>query len=197
MAGFDDSQLAVASVYAEALLDLAQERNAVDALSDELQSIAAMLERDPATAALFASPLVDARARAAALERIFRGNASELLADSLQVIQRKGRLELLPAIAQSYRALRDQRQGVVDAVVTTAVPLSTELRDRLAAELAKALAKTPRLAEVVEPGILGGVVIEVDGKKFDSSVSSQLRRLEANLLERATNEIVRGREAQA
>ena len=194
---FDDSQLAVASVYAEALLDLAQERNAVDALSDELQSIAAMLERDPATSALFSSPLVDARARAAALERIFRGNASELLADSLQVIQRKGRLELLPAIAQSYRALRDQRQGVVDAVVTTAVPLSTELRDRLSAELAKALAKTPRLAEVVEPGILGGVVIEVDGKKFDSSVSSQLRRLEANLLERATNEIVRGREAQA
>ena len=105
--------------------------------------------------------------------------------------------DLLPAIAQSYRALRDQRQGVVDAVVTTAVPLSAELRDRLAAELAKALAKTPRLAEVVEPGILGGVVIEVDGKKFDSSVSSQLRRLEANLLERATNEIVRGREAQA
>ena len=82
-------------------------------------------------------------------------------------------------------------------MLTTAVPLSAELRDRLAAELAKALAKTPRLAEVVEPGILGGVVIEVDGKKFDSSVSSQLRRLEANLLERATNEIVRGREAQA
>ena len=197
MAGFDDSQLAVASVYAEALLDMAQERGAVDELSAELQSIAAMFDRDPATAALFSSPMVDARARAAALERIFRGNASELLADSLQVIQRKGRLELLPAIAEAYRALRDQRQGVVDALVTTAVPLSAELRDRLTRELAQALAKQPRLAEIVEPAILGGVVIEVDGKKFDSSVSSQLRRLEANLLERATNEIVRGREAQA
>ena len=197
MAGFDDSQLAVASVYAEALLDMAQERGAVDELSAELQSIAAMFDRDPATAALFSSPMVDARARAAALERIFRGNASELLADSLQVIQRKGRLELLPAIAEAYRALRDQRQGVVDALVTSAVPLSAELRDRLTRELAQALAKQPRLAEIVEPAILGGVVIEVDGKKFDSSVSSQLRRLEANLLERATNEIVRGREAQA
>jgi F-type H+-transporting ATPase subunit delta len=190
-----DDSTAVAAVYAEALLDLAQEKGAAEDLRDELDGLRQLLADDSRTAAFFTSPLVDARLRAAALDRAFRGKASDLLADALQVIARKGRLELMPAIAEEYRRLVDRRQGIVDARVTSAVALSAELRERLAAELGKALGKTARLSERVDPELLGGVVVEVEGWKFDSSVSAQLQRLQTNLLERAANEIVRGREA--
>jgi F-type H+-transporting ATPase subunit delta len=192
---FDDQQMAVASVYAKAMLDLAEERSVAESLLEELRDFAAYLEKDAAAADFFASPLVDARARAAALERAFRGKASDLLSDSLQVIQSKGRLGLVPAIARAYGEEYDRRRGVVDAKITTAIALSPELRERLRAELAAALGKTMRLQEVVDPELLGGLVIETSGRKLDSSVTSQLARLSNGLLERATNEIVRTRDA--
>ena len=83
---FDHRQMGIAAVYAEALYRLAAENGSEDALLGELASVAEYLRSDAGAAAFFSSPLVDAKTRARVLEKAFRGRASELLADALQVV---------------------------------------------------------------------------------------------------------------
>ena len=131
MAKADDKEMAVAQVYAHAMHDLAKSRGEADALGEELAELAAYVEGSPELTTFFASPLVDAGERAKSLERLFRGRASDLLVDALQVIHRKERLGLLGAVADAYHLRHQEHLGEVDVRVTTAVPLSGALRRRL------------------------------------------------------------------
>jgi len=127
------------------------------------------------------------------IEEVFRGTASDLLVDSLQVINRKGRLGQLRAIAEAYRLAHHALRGWVDAHVRTAVPLDDALRARLREAIAASTGKQPTLIERVDPSLIGGMVVEVAGKKIDASVASRLRDLSAALLSRASREIYSGR----
>jgi F-type H+-transporting ATPase subunit delta len=109
------------------------------------------------------------------------------------VINRKGRLSSLRAIAEAYRvALRDLR-GWMDVHVRTAVPLSEPLRQRLIQALAASTSRKPALIEHVDPSVVGGLVVEVEGRKIDASVASRLHGLSEALLARASREIHSGR----
>ena len=103
-----------------------------------------------------------------------------------------GRLGQLRAIAESYRAaLRDLR-GWVDVKVRSAVPLDDAQRGRLQEVLAASTGRKPALIERVDPALIGGIVVEVEGKKFDASVASRLQDLSEALLARASREIHSG-----
>src|SRR5690349_10093125 len=123
MANVDDRNLAAGRIYGGAMLDLAEERGEADALLGELAELVKVLDGQPQLEELLGSPLVDEDERSAALEKIFRGRSSDLLVDSLQVINRKGRLGLLRAIAEAYRLEYRDRRGLMDIRVRTAVPL--------------------------------------------------------------------------
>jgi F-type H+-transporting ATPase subunit delta len=193
MANVDDRDVANGRVYAEAMFDLAEESGQGDSLLEELQQIAALAESDPRLGHFFGSPFVDEDVRARVIETMFRGKGSDLLVDSLQVINRKGRLGLLRAITEAYRLAHRDRRGLVDVVVRTAVPLADSLRARLVEVLTSVLPqKRPALIERVEPKLLGGIVVEVAGWKYDASVSNRLQGLSEALHTRASEEILRG-----
>jgi len=192
MANDYSREAGVARVYARAMLDLAAAQKQEDELLAELQALGDAVAGDPELAAFLASPLVSGEARAEVLEKVFRRRASDLLVDALEVINRKGRLGLLPAIVEAYRGEYRKLRGLVDARVTSAVPLSQAQRASLAAALAKLTGKQPELIERVDPSILGGLVVEVAGEKTDSSLSSRLRDVAMHLAQRAALEFHRG-----
>ncbi|HYU35431.1 MAG TPA: ATP synthase F1 subunit delta [Thermoanaerobaculia bacterium] len=192
MARVDDRNLGLGRLYAKALLDLADEQGNADELLDELTALAHYLEGHPELEELFGSPLVDKTARGRTIEKVFRGRASDLLVDALQIIHRKGRLGSLRAIAEAYRQELRDRRGQVDVFVRTAVPLTAELRARLSDSLAGFTGRKPTLFEKVDPAVIGGMVVEVAGKKIDTSVASRLKDLGAALERRASEEIHRG-----
>jgi F-type H+-transporting ATPase subunit delta len=72
------------------------------------------------------------------------------------------------------------------------VPLSDALRQRLTDTLAASTSRRPTLIEKVDPAMIGGLVIEIEGRKFDASVASRLKDLSAALLSRAARELHRG-----
>jgi F-type H+-transporting ATPase subunit delta len=188
----DDRDLAVGRLYAEAMLVLAEERGQSEALLDELRELVEFLDQNPKVEHFLSSLMVDEEGRARVLDDLFKSQASELLLDSLQVINRKGRLGQLRAIVESYRAaLRDLR-GWVDVKVRTAVPLDDAQRSRLQEALAASTGRKPALIERVDPALIGGLVVEVEGKKFDASVASRLQDLSEALLARASREIHSG-----
>lgn len=192
MASVDDNDLQVGRLYADAVLKLAEEQGQADALRDELQEVVEFLDQNPKAEHFLSSPLVDEDARTRVIEGLFRGKASDLLTDSLQVINRKERLGSLRAIAAAYRTAHRALRGWMDVHVHTAVPLSDALRKRLLDALSASTHRHPALIEKVDPSMIGGLVIEIEGRKFDASVASRLHDLSEALLTRASREIHRG-----
>jgi F-type H+-transporting ATPase subunit delta len=192
MANVDSRDRGVARIYARAILDLAAEQGQEDALLGEIEELGRAVEADAELAAFLASPLVSGQARAEVVEKVFRRRASDLLVDALEVINRKGRLGLLPAIVSAFRGEYRELRGLVDARVVTAVPLSARQRARLVEALARFTGKQPELVEHVDPSILGGLVVEVAGEKFDGSLVTRLHDIGTLLAQRAAQELHRG-----
>ncbi len=193
MASVDDRQLGIARLYARAMLQVAEEQGQADDLLEEITGLAAHAAADPDFLGFLASPLIDEAARRDALERLFRGRASDLLVDSLQVIHRKGRLGLLAAIAEAYRQAHRDLRGEVDVYVTSAVALGEEERKRLQEAADRFTGRRACLVETVDPGILGGLVIRVADDKIDASVANRVAKVAQALTARASEEILSGK----
>lgn len=192
MASFDDKMLAVARVYSDAMLKLADEGGEAESLMAELQELSRQLEADADLRHFLTDPLLDADRREKSLERIFRGRASDLLVDSLQVLNRKRRLALVPAVAETYREGFSTGRSEVDVLLTSAVPLKDEQRAQIRRAVEKKLGFRAQLKEVVEPSLIGGMVVQIGDRKADASVVSRLRTLSDALLSRASREIQSG-----
>lgn len=195
MASVDDREMALARIYSRAILELADSTGQAETLLDELRDLVKFLDGKPELERFLASPLIDDEDRAKVLEKAFRGNASDLLVDTLQVINRKGRLGMLRSIAEGYRLEYRDARGMVDAIVRTAVPLSEELRRRIQEAVARYTGRQPFLVERVDPALLGGVVIEAAGEKIDGSAATKIREMSQAMERRASQEIVRSRAA--
>lgn len=179
----------MAGVYARALLGLALDRDQADQIESELADLAGLLETAPELASYLSSPLVDEEGRAAALEKALRGRASELVVNTIQVMNTKGRLGLIPALAEAYRLENEHRRGEVDVEVTTAVELTDDLRRRIAVTASRYAGQTARLIEKVDPQLLGGLVLKIGDRKIDSSLSRRIHDAREGLFERASQEL--------
>ena len=191
MAGLNDKHLAVARVYSRAILDLAEEQGIADQVGDDLAELSRYVSENEEFASFLGSPLIDAGERQVAIEKILRGRVSDLLVNALQVVNRKERMLLVPAIAETYRQeLRDLR-GRVDVQVKTPVALPEALREKLRTAVTHFTGRQPDLIEKVDPALLGGMVVQIGDDKIDASVASKLKALSEALLKRASQEIVR------
>lgn len=184
---------AIGRVYAGAILELAEAEATADAVRFDLVDLNRQVEANPDLKVLFTSPTIEAESRATAIEKIFRGRLPDLLVDALQVMNRKGRLDLLPAVVEAYAALHEERRGRVEVNVVSAVALSDPLREPLRRWARQATGKEADLLEEVDSTLLGGIVVQVGDRKYDLSLSRRLAMLRKELLERASEEIHAGR----
>lgn len=198
---FDEQQLAVARIYAHALYGLADSMGQAESVREELDSLDTLLDAQPDLVAVFDSPLVGADRRADLLEKSFRGQLSDLVVDTLQVMNRKGRLGIAAALVEAYRQEDDRINGRIQATVTTAVPLSAELRARVESAvltIGRRLAsaddlevRSVELIEEVDESLLGGMVVRGGVRVFDSSVRSEVALVGERLADRTSVEVLR------
>ncbi len=178
----------IASTYARALADVAVERNVADRIRAELDALAladAAAAGDPAVAGLTAI-LQAPRVPVARKQQLVQRLASQLdLAEEtgrfLAVLVEHNRIELLGAICRQFRKQTDRLQGFVLAEVASAYPLSDAQTDGIREALARAFGKTVDLRTRVQPELLAGVRVRVDGRVLDGTVDGMMRRLEATL----------------
>lgn len=195
MANVNEKEVAVARVYSQALFDVSTGRGTTAEVLEELAVLGKLASEDREFANFLSSPMIDAKDRQAAIDKMFRGRLSEIVVDTLQVVNRKGRLALLPAIAEQYRQLLRDRDQRVDVFVWTAVPLSEALRSEIRAVVARFTGREPDLRETVDPSLIGGLVLEVGDRKVDGSVLFEISKYRQRFTDRAAREIFRGREA--
>ena len=184
-------QRSLAETWCEAVFRIASSRGVEDELLEEWRGVVALMDRDPQLESVLSSPLVTLEEKDRLIEKAFRGKASDLLVDTLQVLRRKERLGLLRDLAAAFEAAWMEKKGRIEAHVTSAVPLSPEIRAELAKVLSNLTRKEAQLVEKVDPDILGGLVVRVGDRKFDDSVSRELERLIAAFAVRGSRELLR------
>jgi len=185
----DEQEVAIAEVYAGALLQLAEARGEGDAVLDELVGIKGLLDVHPEFAEYLSNPTVDMDARRVAIDRTIRGRANELLVNTLQIMNRRDRLDLLPALVVAYQRELDLLRERESVEVSTAVPLTEALRERLAGAIRKMTGRQTRLVENVDEELIGGLVIKIGDRKIDTSVARALALLAEKFNERASAEV--------
>ena len=193
MAGRSDEGLAIARVYASAMLRLAEAQGEIDFLLAELQDIAARIGENGELATFLSSPTVDRETRRKVIEKLFRGKHSDLFVDSLQVLNRKGRLGLIQSVAEAYAVAREEHRGLVRVKVRTATPMTAELRAGLKQVAGRYTGKEADLVETLDESLIGGLVVQIGDEKFDGSVRTRLKRLGETLSNLASHEVFSGR----
>ena len=184
----NEQEIAVARVYARSAFALAEEQGATESLQNELEELVKLLDREPGLERFLSSPLVETGERQQMLDRLFEGQMSEVLLDTLQVMNRKGRSGLVRALAEAYRQEFEDRTGRVRVSVRTAVALTEALRQQLVAATSRFTGREASLIETVDESLIGGMILQVGDQKIDSSVARELRQLETQLLDRASQE---------
>jgi F-type H+-transporting ATPase subunit delta len=174
----------VARSYAKALFELARERNQLDTVAAEIESLATLLRDEAELRAFFARPWIAAvTKRTVAAEIATRMQLSQLTRDFLALVAARGRTEHLAAIVEAFRGLQEDAAGRVRARVRTAVALSDSERAALTGRLGRALGgKQIVLEEVVDRGLLGGFVAEIGSLLVDGSLDGQLARMRERLV---------------
>ena len=187
-------ETSVAEVYAQALLDLAIERNQADTIDLEFGEFASHLELDSDFRAFVTARVIDSGQRRESLDVIFKGTMSDLLLDTLQVLNRKERLEIVAKVRRRYHELLLEHQAIEEVQVITAEPLSDAKRRDLQQLMESRTGSTVSLIEEIDPSVLGGLIVRVGDNQIDMSVSRQLRRFQEALLKQAERHIHAGTE---
>jgi F-type H+-transporting ATPase subunit delta len=185
----------IARVYAEALLNVAQEQGQMDAVLDELDSLVRdVFAQDDRLEILFSSAAMGRNARAAAIEKLFKSRASATFYRFLLVLNDHERLDLLRAILAEARDLHDERTHRLKVLVTTAVPISNEQKQRIEAGVRERFKLEPILVSRLDPEVLGGIKIRIGDRQFDGTVQARLELIRQQLLSRSSHEIQSGRD---
>lgn len=182
---FDTDQQQLGDVYAKALLGAGVNSGSADQLVDELNAVAEAVSQLPKMSAALESPRVATEAKIGLLEKAFAGKVSKDLMNFLKVAATKGRLDCLGAISNSATRLNDERVGRVSGTLTTAGAVSDDVVERVAKKISDQIGKNVRLEPVVNPDIIGGMVVRVGDTVYDGSVVSQLDQVKARATKRA------------
>jgi F-type H+-transporting ATPase subunit delta len=167
---------AVARRYARALFALAEEQGIVDAVATALATTAELLE-DPRVGRVLAGPVARQSKQELLRNIAARSAAPPPLRDLLLLLVERARLSQVSAIRAVFDQLVDRKRGRTRAKVRSAATLA----DDTLAELTKvfgAVTGKQVLADVqVDPELLAGVIVEVDGRVYDGSLRTQLGKL--------------------
>ncbi len=170
---------AIAQRYAAALFDLADERQLVDPVADDLRRVMAARDQVDGLQAFFDNPLIDRQTKARTVADLAGPlELSELARNLMGLLATRGRLFLVPAIARAFLDEVARRRGEVTAIVTSAVPLSDSQQAQLTDTLKARLGAKVVLETRVEPEILGGLIVRAGSRLIDASLKTRLDRLE-------------------
>lgn len=163
--------------YAKALFELALEDGREDEIGQQIERFVAAYSTAPLTTVLTnpAFPLAERKNIVAEVSRNLQ--LSSLAVHFVCLLLERDRLIYLPSIASRYRRLLDDKKGRVEALLTAPNPLETAVAERMREALSKLSGKEVVLKEESDPGLIGGIVIQLEGKVYDGSVRTQLNKM--------------------
>jgi F-type H+-transporting ATPase subunit delta len=167
-------------MYARALFQAAQEAGRVDGVAGDLAALASAMDEVPELRAFLRNPQIEPTGKAGVLEQL-AADADELVRNFVRLAAEKGRAGEIPEISAELEALVARAQNRLAVELTTAHELSDDEATSIVQAIEKASGRTVEATRSVDPGLIGGIVLQVGSHRADGSVRGRLERLRHEL----------------
>lgn len=178
------STASIAARYAKSIIDLAAEQGVLERVVNDVQQLdAALQNRD--LFLMVKSPIIQADKKLKVFEALFSDHFHQLSSSFFGIIIRKGREPMLPEIVKEVVRQYKKLKNITTASLTTAV----DVTDKTLEEVKKAVKASENtsgeveLVTKVDPDILGGFILEIEGHVYDASVREKLGALKQEILD--------------
>ena len=170
----------LAGRYATALYQLATEAKQVDDILLDLNSFNELIDNNSDLQTLIYSPVFGADEKATAVGNLLKkAKANALVIQFVGTIAKNGRLFAISSIISAFIKEVDNRRGKISAEVVSAIPLDNKRQAKIQESIISlADAKDVSLVMRVDPSLIGGFVIRIGSRMFDTSLKTKLNRLE-------------------
>jgi F-type H+-transporting ATPase subunit delta len=132
--------------------------------------------------------------KSALLQKAIAASATPLFWNFLRTVAKRNRLDILFPIFVQTKILLDERQKRIPVTITTATEIDSQLFATLSEKLRQVLGGEPIIRSVINPEVIGGLVVRVGDTVYDASVSAQLQNVCRQMIERSAQEIQNRRE---
>lgn len=164
----------VGTVYGQALYSLTKEESCSESVLQELSALNESFANEPKFLRLLSAPNLSKEERCGILDQSFRGKVHPYVLNFLKILTEKGYIRHFIGCCDVFTQQYNQDNGILEMTAVTAAPLTDDLRRKLESKLSALSGKTIDLTCRVDPGILGGVRLDWDGKQLDGTVRRRL-----------------------
>jgi F-type H+-transporting ATPase subunit delta len=169
----------IARRYAKALVQLGSEGGLVDRFREELAGIDTLFAGNAELRAVFSNPAFTADQKKEIMQGLVeKSKCSELVGNFLLLLVDKNRVAFLDQIVHTYEKLADEHSGIIRPVIRTAFSLDDSQVASIQVALEKKSGKKVIPQVTVDKGLMGGLVTQIGDTAFDSSVKTQLKRIQ-------------------
>lgn len=177
------SEFKVASRYAKSLIDLAKEQNALEAIHGDMLQVIDVIKSNSNLRAVLKNPIIKLDKKSNILKAVFGAKAHAAVISFFDLLVKKGRAGVIYATAKEFVSEYNREKGIVEASVVSAVPLSKEHQNEIISLIKKDYGNEVILTNEVDANLIGGFILRVGDKQVDTSIASQLNKLEQHLSE--------------
>ncbi|MBC3540562.1 ATP synthase F1 subunit delta [Rufibacter sediminis] len=168
----------VASRYAKSLLELSQEKGSLEKVYADMLSFTKTLNGSRDLSLVLRNPIIKHDKKLAILNSVFGSSMSELTMAFFRIITQKNREAILESVAVEFVKQYNLISGIQKATVTTAVPLTPELRATFQQMVVERTGGMKvELQEVVNPAVVGGYILRIGDQQIDNSVRTNVQKL--------------------
>ncbi|MEE9349905.1 MAG: ATP synthase F1 subunit delta [Flavobacteriaceae bacterium] len=166
--------------YAKAVLNLAKDANNTAEVNNDMLLINNTIEGSKELHLFLNNPVSKTDAKMNVLTGLFSDKVNKTTNNLLQILVANKRVTLLPFVAKQYIQLFEKMKGVEVAKITTAIPLTDDLKNKVLVKVKELTNKEVSVENIIDESILGGFILQVGDKQFDASISGKLGNLKRN-----------------
>lgn len=163
--------------YARAILNLAKDSGLETEVNADMQLISATISESDDLQTMLKSPVIKAADKNKVLQAVFNGNVNAVSLGLFNLLEENKRMVMLQPIAQQYTIIYDYLKSMDTAKVTTAVPLTKDLEEKVLQKIVEITGNKTSIENIVDPSILGGFILRVGDMQYDASISNNLNEL--------------------
>jgi F-type H+-transporting ATPase subunit delta len=174
----NDSKISVR--YSRALFQSAVEKGILGKVDHDMKLILEVC-RIPEVAGFLKSPIIVPSKKTEILHKLLGENVQDITLSLIDIVVKNGRERSLPAIARVFISETLKYNGVTDSLLTTAVKVDDEVRERIVSLIEEIFKTKISLNDSVDPDIIGGFVLRVGDNYVDASIRNKLRKIRKEL----------------
>ncbi|MDD3237731.1 MAG: ATP synthase F1 subunit delta [Candidatus Gastranaerophilales bacterium] len=182
MANINLKQNRIAKRYAKALFDEAKASSMQDEVLSNLKFVVDTCKQSPDLKDFLENPIISTEDKIDAINTIFKENVSNIVYNFFVLLLENKRFDVLESVVSNYIEMLDEMNNILKIKVTSAVEMNGDLKNKLISKIENKTQKKVIADYLINPEIIAGLVIDINGKIIDSSLKTKLKGLQKQLI---------------